>query len=160
MESQIVSIKKLQRKLWVFTLFKVPLLFFCRPKIVHLNTSSLAVRIPLYWWTKNHINSMYFGVLTMGADLACGLLAMVKIANRKKTIGVIFKSVTVSFLMRAEHDVTFICNEGVIIDDMVNQAIQTEQRVTKTCRILAYTGCNMENLVASFTLELSIKLKS
>ncbi|MAW07381.1 MAG: hypothetical protein CME61_03750, partial [Halobacteriovoraceae bacterium] len=61
-------------KSWAF--FNVPLLFWIRPKIVELNNERVIVCIPLNRRTKNHLNSMYFGVLSAGADFAGGILAM------------------------------------------------------------------------------------
>ena len=59
-----------------FGLIKIPLLFFVSPTIVKLNEKECEVKIPLNWVTKNHLNSMYFGVLAMGADCGGGLLGM------------------------------------------------------------------------------------
>ena len=50
-----------------FGLTKIPLLWFCRPKIIHLDTESVEIKIPLTRRTKNHLNSMYLPInLFMG----------------------------------------------------------------------------------------------
>ncbi|NOF59269.1 DUF4442 domain-containing protein, partial [Vibrio cholerae] len=62
----------------LFGFFKVPLIWACRPKILSLNDQAVEVRIPLKRRNKNHLNSMYFGVLAVGADVAGGYMAMHK----------------------------------------------------------------------------------
>src|SRR5271168_4069226 len=56
-------------------LAKIPLLFFVSPTVVELNERRCEIRIPLTWRTRNHLRSMYFGALAIGADAAGGLIA-------------------------------------------------------------------------------------
>ena len=74
---------------WSF--FNVPLLFWLRPKIVELNEKRTVINIPLNRRTKNHLNSMYFGVLAAGADCAGGIMAMKLIKESGKNISLAFK---------------------------------------------------------------------
>ena len=46
------------------------------PKIVQISDESLEIKIRLNRRTKNHLNSMYFGTLSIGADITGGFLAM------------------------------------------------------------------------------------
>ena len=70
------ELRKANLYLKIFGLTKIPLLWFCRPKIIILNTESVEIKIPLRRRTKNHLNSMYFGALSVGADITGGFLAM------------------------------------------------------------------------------------
>ena len=97
-------------KSWAF--FNVPLLFWIRPKIVELNNERVIVCIPLNRRTKNHLNSMYFGVLSAGADFAGGILAMKLIKESGLNVSLVFKDFNAEFLKRAEGDTHFICEEG------------------------------------------------
>lgn len=66
----------------MFGFTKVPLIWLCRPKIIAINEKMVEVKIPLRKRTKNHLNSMYFGALAVGADVAGGFLAMSKASNQ------------------------------------------------------------------------------
>ena len=61
-------------KVLAFT--KIPLMFFCRPKIIKINDEQVIVKIPFKRKVKNHVNSMYFGVLSIGADVTGAMIAM------------------------------------------------------------------------------------
>ena len=55
---------------------KIPLMLFCNPKIIEFDDEKVIVKIRLKRKTKNHLGSMYFGVLAVGADVTGGFLAM------------------------------------------------------------------------------------
>ena len=103
----------------VFGLTKIPLLAFCRPKIINLNTESVEIKIPLRRRTRNHLNSMYFGALSVGADITGGFLAMMCIQKSQHKVALIFKDFKADFLKRAEGDVHFKCDEGLEISQLV-----------------------------------------
>ncbi|MGD8172580.1 PaaI family thioesterase [Vibrio sp. TRT 21S02] len=141
-----------------FGFFKVPLIWLCRPKIIKLNSQSVEVKIPLRRRTKNHLNSMYFGVLAVGADVAGGFMAMSKAQSRGSKVSLAFKVVEGHFLKRPEADVHFICNDGALIDDMLDQTISSGERVNEVVKITAIcpTLHGMEPM-AEFDLTLSLK---
>jgi hypothetical protein len=73
-----MSISNLAKANWYLFFFgftKIPLLWFCRPKIIHLDNNSVEIKIPLKRRTKNHLGSMYFGALSVGADITGGFFS-------------------------------------------------------------------------------------
>jgi acyl-coenzyme A thioesterase PaaI-like protein len=141
-----------------FSLFKIPLLFIISPTVVKLTEKECEVRIPLNRLTRNHLKSMYFGVLAMGADCAGGLIAMEAIQQSKKKVSLIFKDFKADFLKRAEADVHFICKDGIKIRDQVQETIRTHKRVNQTLSIIATTPkISGDEPVAKFELTLSLK---
>ncbi|MEZ8140741.1 DUF4442 domain-containing protein [Enterovibrio norvegicus FF-33] len=146
------------RMLKLFGFFKVPLIWYCRPKILVLNEERVQIRIPLKRRNKNHLNSMYFGVLAVGADVAGGFMAMSKSESRGKTISLAFKSVTAEFLKRPEADVIFTCDDGKLIDQMLDQTISSGERVNQPVRITATCpSLHGDEPMAIFDLTLSVK---
>lgn len=144
----------------LFSFNKVPLIWLCRPKIININESMVEVKIPLRRRTKNHLNSMYFGALAIGADLAGGFLAAMKAQEQGKPISLAFKAVKAEFLKRPESDVHFICRDGKIIDEMLEQTISTGERVNRDVRIIATCPkIEGDEPVAEFVLTLSLKAK-
>jgi len=154
--------QKLQDTLFVrfFGLTKVPLIFFVSPSVVRLDDQQCVVKIPLNRRTKNHLNSMYFGVLATGADLAGGLVAMKEIADSKKQVALSFKDFHAEFLKRAEGDVHFVCTQIPEIKNFVAQVIASGERMNFPVYIEAIVPSIEAAPVAKFTLTLSLKLKN
>lgn len=145
-------------KLRAFGLLKVPLIFSCRPTVVTLDDRAAVVRIPLNYWTRNHLKSMYFGTLAIGADCAGGLLAMHLIGKSGKKLSIVFKDFRAAFLKRPEADVHFACVEGPKIRRMIARTVKTGKRVNQSVRITATTPKVSGNEpVATFDLTLSMK---
>src|SRR4051812_37497364 len=90
-----------------FGFFKIPLLFFVSPSVVELTDEKCVVKIPLNRRTRNHLGSMYFGTLAIGADCAGGLIAMRLIQAEKAKVSLVFKDFKAEFLKRPEGDVHF-----------------------------------------------------
>ena len=143
----------------IFGLIKIPLIFFCRPKVISITDERLEVRIKLNRRTKNHLDSMYFGVLSVGADLTGGFLAMKVIRKNKSNIALIFKDFHADFLRRAEGDVHFICEDGIAIQNLVNAAEETGERQNLPVNIIATVPEISDEPIAKFVLTLSIKKK-
>ena len=143
----------------LFGWLKIPLLASVRPSVVELSETRCVVRVPLRRWTRNHLGSMYFGALAIGADCAGGLLAMDQIKRSGGKVSLVFKSFQATFLKRPESDVYFICEDGEAIRDQVRRAPASEDRFTEPMRIQAAVKAPDGTFepVADFTLELSLK---
>lgn len=143
----------------LFAFTKVPLIWICRPKILEMDKEKVIVKIPLRRKTKNHLNSMYFGVLAVGADVAGGFLAMSKAQESGRKISLAFKEVEGQFLKRPEADVIFTCEDGRLIDDMLDEAISSGERINKAVKIVATCpSIGGNDPMAIFSLTLSIKV--
>ncbi len=143
-----------------FGFSKIPLLFYVRPSVVLLNNEKVVVRIPFRRRTQNHLKSMYFGALAIGADCAGGLIAMQQIRASKEPVALIFKSLHADFLKRAEGDVFFTCTQGKEIAALVTKAIRCGERVEMPLKISATVPSKFgDEPVAIFTLVLSLKNK-
>lgn len=142
----------------LFGFFKVPLIWACRPQILSLDNKTTVIRIPLKRRNKNHLNSMYFGVLAVGADVAGGFMAMDKASKRGEKVSLAFKAVKGEFLKRPEADVNFRCDDGELIDAMLDETIATGQRVNKDVKIVATCpSLHGDEPMAIFHLTLSLK---
>jgi acyl-coenzyme A thioesterase PaaI-like protein len=140
---------------------KIPLLLFTTPSVIDLTQERCEVKIPLNGRTKNHLGSMYFGALSIGADCAGGLIAAHRIQQSKLPISLIFKDFHADFLKRAEGDVHFSCETGDEINQLVDKTIETGERQNLSVPVIATvpdkTGIEP---VARFVLTLSLKLTS
>jgi acyl-coenzyme A thioesterase PaaI-like protein len=154
-----VSLKKAQRELFLFGLFKIRLLLFCSPKLIRIDENEVLLRIPLNWRTRNHLGAMYFGVLAVGADIAGGFHAFSLARNKGLKISLLFKSFHAQFLKRAESDVFFHSSSGKVVAQMLETSKQSGERVNQTIPIRAFVLQNgEEETVADFELEVSVKV--
>lgn len=154
-------LKQANRQLWLFGLFKIPLLWFCSPKIIELDEERIVVRIKLKRRTRNHLNSLYLGAFAIGADIAGGFQAYYIGVKHKRKISLAFKNLNCEFLKRAEDDVYFVAESGAEIMELVQTSKSTGERQNMSVPIKAFTGYPLNpELVAEFNIGLSIKDKT
>jgi acyl-coenzyme A thioesterase PaaI-like protein len=143
-------------RLWA--LAKVPMLAWIRPQVVHLDDTKTVVKIPLNRRTKNHLNSMYFGTLACGADIAGALIAFRHIQKSGQKVSLVFKDFKAEFLKRPEADTVFTCEGGKAVEELVEQAIKTGERVSEKVYVIATCPSKFgAEPVAKFELTLSLK---
>lgn len=143
---------------WIFSKFKVPLIGYVKPKILSIDDEKVIVKIKLRRKTKNHLNSMYFGALAIGADVAGGLHSFYFADKLGQKISFAFKTFKAEFLKRPEEDVIFINKEGQLVKKALEQSMQSKERVNQNIHIEAFTAKSKEK-VADFILEMSVKVK-
>lgn len=146
-------------RLWA--LQNVFFLWLASPKIVELTDERCVVRVPLNWRTRRRdIHAMYLGTLCMGADVAAGLIAFKLVRERNLRVNFIFKDMKAEFLKRAEGAVHFTNNEGRMIQDLLQRAIDTGERQEATVPVIATVPSKLgDEPVARFELTLSLKRK-
>lgn len=148
--------------LWYFGHFKVPLIGHLRPKLIMLTDQNIVIKLPLRRRSRNHLHSMYFGALAVGADLAGGLHGFYHAKKAGVRISLAFKSFTAQFLKRPESDVFFVFSQGDEVKMMIDESKKTGKRINRILPIEAWTNYNsptrLAEKVAEFQLELSIKV--
>jgi len=141
-----------------FGFWKVPLLYYCKPIVVSIDQKHVELKIRLRRKTKNHLNSMYFGTLAMGADIAGGVLAMQKIRKSGKKIKLLFSDFHADFKLRAEGDVHFYCSDGEKMDHLVSKVLSSGKRQNELLNIVAKVPSISDDVVAVFSETISLKL--
>ncbi|MGH1467655.1 MAG: DUF4442 domain-containing protein [Bdellovibrionales bacterium] len=137
--------------------FKVPLLFSTSPSVVEFSDTVSTVYLPLKRKNKNHVGSMYFGALAMGAELSVALMAIKGTQESKHKVSFIFKDFTAQFLKRADKGVYFTCEEADEAMKLVKLAEESSERVEKTLNGYAYIDVKTKEPIFTYTLTLSLK---
>ena len=154
----------LRKANWGLTLFSwryIPLIGFCAPKIVRMDSTTLEVTMPHSWRTKNHLGSIYFGALAIGADLAGAFLVFSKAKARGVNANFAFKDVQGQFLKRPEATVHFTSHDGAVIDKMIDQSLATGERINQPVSVVVTCPSRYgDEPMATFTLTLSVKAKA
>ena len=155
------NLKQANRELWWFGWRYIPLIGFCSPTIREMTASTLAVSMPHGWRTKNHLGSIYFGALAIGADLAGAFLVFSKASARGVNANFAFKDVQGQFLKRPEATVHFTSHDGDVIDAMIDESLATGERINKPVSVvITCPTLHGDEPMATFTLTLSVKAKA
>ena len=152
-----INLTKLKWQLFLLGVFKIPLIGFIRPQLIEINDDTVKVKIKLKRRSKNHLNSMYFGALAVGADIAGGIHTFYYGEKEGLKFSFSFKDMKADFLKRAEYDVTFVSNDGSVINQMIQKSNITKERENKTVSVIAYNEAN--EVVANFEMGVSLKVK-
>jgi hypothetical protein len=154
------SISKANDILARFGQDQVPLIGFCQPSIEAISDEHCEIKISLNTKTQNHVASLYFGTLAVGADITGGFMAMMLAEQSGHYIELLFKDFKADFKKRALADTHFHCHDGLLIQSMIKETLASEERVNKPIKITATTPSITGNeCVAEFILTLSLKYK-
>lgn len=154
-------IEKLKQTAYVrlFGLAKIPMIWFISPVVEKIDDEQTVIRIPLKRRTKNHLGSMYFGVMCAAADIAGGLCAMKHIHASGKKISLSFKDFKADFHKRAEANTIFKNTQGAEVKKFIEEVISSGERMSMPVEVIATTPSKLgDEPVATFTLTLSCKL--
>jgi len=137
---------------------QIPLIWYVRPSVVELSETRCVVRIPYRRRNKNHLGTMYLGVLGIGADVAGGVMAMRRIQQSGRRVDLLFKDMKAEFLKRIEGDAYFTCGDGQGIAAAVAKTVQSGERVNFPMEIVVTVPDRLgDEPAARFTLTLSLK---
>lgn len=141
-----------------FTKLNIPLVSWVRARIIELDEEGAVLRIPLTYRTKNHLKSIYFGVLMTGADVVAGVMTMYSIRQSGKNVSMVFRDCYGEFHKRADGHVHFTCMDRKAIEDAIEETISSKDRVNLPLTVNATVPEKHGNtVVASFRMTLSIK---
>lgn len=151
---------KLTAMVNAYSAIQIPLLAFMTPRVVELTDKRSVVRVSLNRRTKNHLRVMYFGALSMGAELSVALKAVRTISQSGKRIDFLFKDYKCQFLKRADGHVHFICDEADKVAEMIQEATSTPDRLTRTFKGYAVLAKNPDEKIMTYELTLSVRNRS
>ncbi len=121
-----------------YGLTRVPMVFFVGPRVEELTLERAVVRIPHTFRTRDQGGALYAGAMTVGAELAVGLIDMrtLRSADTRVELGV--KGVDMKVHRRVERDGVFVCSEGAVIREAVREAQRTDAQVNRLARVYCY----------------------
>lgn len=100
---------------------------------------------------------MFWAIQGMAAELSTGAMVMAKIKESGQNISMLVANNKGTFSKKAKGRITFSCNDGVLIDQAIQNAIQTGEGQTVW---LKSEGINATGeSVSVFEFEWTIKVK-
>lgn len=141
----------------MFTMLRLPSAWLCGVRLREINEHSSRVTVRHRWINQNPFKSMFWAVQGMAAELSTGALVVSYIRNSEHKISMLVLNNKASFTKKATGKITFICEDGIKIDQAITQAIQSGEG--QTCWMKAI-GTNAEGIIVSeFEFEWTVKLK-
>lgn len=142
----------------IFGLWKIPLVGFIRPWIIEATEQRMILKVPLNRRNRNHLHSMYFGALSIGAEVCMAVIAVRKIYEGKLPVDFVFKDFKANFLKRATGDVHFICDDVQIVSQQLTDTMKSEERTNRLLKAYAIVPSQSgTEKVAEFEITLSLK---
>jgi len=108
-----------------FLFFKLPSAFICGVRVKQLDKNKCIVTVKHRWINQNPFNSMYFAVQAMAAELSTGALVMLEIQKSNKKISMLVANNKSNFSKKATGRITFVCNDGHLAEQAIQEAIAT-----------------------------------
>jgi hypothetical protein len=144
-------------KLNTFLMFKLPSAYLCGIRTKYLDDQKCIVKVKHRWINQNPFSSMFWAVQGMAAELSTGALLTTKIRECGENISMLVMNNNANFSKKATGIITFVCDEGHLIDTAIQKAIATGEGQTIWMKSI---GTNIEGVqVSSFNFEWTIKLK-
>lgn len=151
-----VTLKNMRWKMFLLGFVKIPMLHFVRPKLEEIDDKKVRVKIRLRRRTKNHLNSMYFAALAVGADVTGGIQVFYFAERQGKKVSFAFKGMNAQFLKRAETDTYFESNQGEVVEAAFKRSEESGERVNETIDVIAKN--TQGEIVATFEMIISLKV--
>ncbi|MDY8137418.1 DUF4442 domain-containing protein [Aquimarina sp. 2201CG5-10] len=146
------------RQLNSFLFLKLPSAWLCGVRVKEMNRTSCTVTVKHRWINQNPFNSMFWAVQGMAAELTTGALVTGYIRNSGKKISMLVANNNATFTKKATGRITFVCNDGGLIEDAIQKAIDTGEGQTVWMKSI---GTNKEGVeVSTFNFEWTLKVKS
>ncbi|GFD82710.1 protein of unknown function [Tenacibaculum mesophilum] len=146
------------RKVNAFLLFKLPSAFFTGVRLKSLTNDRAVVKVTHKWVNQNPFKSMFWAVQGMASELSTGILVMKEIDASNKKISMLVTNMNGTFTKKATGKIRFECNDGKLIRETIQKAIDTGEGQTIT---VTSEGFNEEEVsVSKFEYEWSLKVKN
>jgi hypothetical protein len=141
-----------------FNLFKLPAVYLMGIRVKTITDEFCKVSVKHKWINQNPFNSMFWAVQGMAAELTTGAMVMSKIKRSGKPISMLVANNNASFTKKATGRITFICNDGLKVDEAIDKTIVTKEGQTIWMKSV---GTNEDGIeVSNFNFEWTIKVRS
>lgn len=117
-------------KLNTFTFFKLPAAFWCGVRVKSISAEICQTIVKHRWFNQNPFQSMYFAVQAMAAEFTTGALVMYQIKESGTNISMLVAQNKAVFTKKATGRITFTCNQGLEIAEIIKKAIDTNEGQT------------------------------
>ena len=144
-------------KLNAFMFFKLPSAFWSGVRVKSISPEVCEVTVKHRWFNQNPFNSMYFAVQAMAAEFTTGALVMYQIKESGRKISMLVANNKGNFTKKATGRITFICNDGHLIEEAIKQTIATGEGQTFWMKSIGTDEKGVQ--VSEMDFEWSVRVK-
>ena len=142
----------------IYLLKSLPMAYIAGVRVKELTNEKAITTIKFGWLTQNPFRSMYFACQAMAAEMSTGLLVMNATYNSSPAISMLIVKNQAVYLKKATGKITFTCNDGNHIDELIAKTKQTEEGVTADLKSIGVD--ELGDTVAEFIFTWSLKAKN
>lgn len=143
-------------KLRLFMLRKLPLAALAGLRLVALSPEAATVTVRYKYLTQNPFRSIYFACLSMAAELASGMQAMMQV-QAGGAVSMLVVGLTADFSKKAVGLIAFTCPDGAAIAQAVAESRATGEGRTVLCTSTGRDEAG--DVVAVFRITWSFRAK-
>ncbi|EIJ40158.1 DUF4442 domain-containing protein [Galbibacter orientalis] len=141
-----------------FSMVKLPSAWFCGVRVVAINDTSCTTTVKHRWINQNPFNSMFWAVQGMAAELATGAIVIGKIKEEQAKISMLVANNKANFSKKAKGRITFVCNDGHLIDEAIKNTLATGEGQTFWMQSVGKDEAG--DIVSTFDFEWTVRVKS
>ena len=142
----------------LFLFLKLPMAFLAGIKLKELSDNRSVLQMKHTYINKNPFGSIYFACLSMGGELASGILAASIAYKSDPRISMLVVGVDINFTKKAVGTIFFECVHGQEILATIQKSIITGK--CQTIDALSVAKNEDGDVVAEFFIKWSFKVKS
>lgn len=140
-----------------FKLIKLPAAFIAGLKVGYIDEAQTVILVKHGWLNQNPFKSMYFAVQAMAAEMSTGLFPVGQTYKRTPAVSMLVVGLEARFVKKATGLISFTCNDGLKVAQLIDEAIATKEGKTIVCTSI---GTNEHGeVVAEFHITWSFKSK-
>lgn len=143
-------------KLRLFLLRSLPMAYLAGLRVRSLTEEQAIVTVPFKYLTQNPFRSIYFACLSMAAELASGVQAMLHIQGAGR-VSMLVVGLEAEFTKKATGLVTFTCPDGAAIAQAIADSRATGEGRTVVCTSTGHDAAG--DVVAVFRVRWSFRAK-
>ncbi|MBB1150174.1 MULTISPECIES: DUF4442 domain-containing protein [unclassified Myroides] len=141
-----------------FLFFKLPSAYWTGVRLSRISETEATTTVRHKWANQNPFRSMYFAVQAMAAELSTGALVMKKISESGQRISMLVAQNNSIFVKKATGKISFTCVDGALLDEAIQQAIDTQEGVTIWMKSVGIDEKGDE--VSTFNFEWTLKVRT
>lgn len=124
----------------LFLFARLPSAFFAGVRISKMDEQHCEATVPYRWFSQNPFRSTYFACLAMAGELTTGALGMAYLYKRQQRVSMLVLKVEANYFRKAVGRTRFICEDGHIFRQMIDEAIATGEARTVVARSTGRNG--------------------
>ena len=141
----------------LFLIAKLPIAWISGLKVNKVTAEKAQISIRYKYLNQNPFKSMYFACQAMAAEMSTGLLAMGYIDSQSVKISMLVLELNCSFTKKAIGKIQFVCEEGILVKEAIQKAVDTNEGVV--CVMTSKGYDEQGDCVSSFKITWSFKRK-